>query len=194
MDFGIPEHRTCVRAGVPRSSIATANIELAQWGHRTVQVPCDNRNGPSWPHLLESERAGKHLSDEMKRAKCKRGNVRNRKVLAPPPEVDLSQVADSCRFVGSAYHKDFRGFAGTPRARAKDASKCPRELSRCRELAESWLRKSVQAGNTGVWERGYPRYVWYRHGETLYEARQGSPGSGEYHGYPLLPSENVRGL
>lgn len=114
--------------------------------------------------------------------------------MAPPPEVDLARVADTCRFIGSASHKDFPGFAGAPRSKAKDATKCPRELSRCRELAEGWLKDAVRAGHTGVWERGYPRYVWYRHDETLYEARQGSPGSGEYHGYPLLPSEKVRGL
>ena len=130
----------------------------------------------------------------MNRTRRKRGNVRYRRVVAAPPGIDLAQVAKSCCFVGSACHKDFPSFAGIPRSRARDASKCPRARSRCRELAERWLKEAVRAGQTGVWERGYPRNVWYRRDETLYEARQGSPGSGEYHGYPLLPSEGVRGL
>ena len=56
------------------------------------------------------------------------------------------------------------------------------------------LRRAVAAGHAGAWEQGYPRYVWYGDGETVYEARQGSPGSGEYHGYPLEPEQDVRGL
>lgn len=129
----------------------------------------------------------------MKRASRQRSNVKARKVQAPPPGVDLDQVADSCRFVGSPYHKDLPSFAGAPHSRGRNASKCPRDV-RCRELAEGWLQQAVRSGHTGAWERGYPRYVWYRHDHILYEARQGSPGSGEYHGYPLHPSQEVRGL
>ena len=46
------------------------------------------------------------------------------------------------RFVGSTYHKDFPGFAGIPRSGTVNASKCPRALSRCRELAERWLKEA----------------------------------------------------
>ena len=38
------------------------------------------------------------------------------------------------------------------------------------------------------------RQVWHREGGMVFEARQGSPGSGEYHGYPLTPTQDVRGL
>lgn len=54
------------------------------------------------------------------------------------------------------------------------------------DLLEAWLRQAVEAGHAGGWGEKYPRKVWYRDqdGETIYEAREGSPGSGEYHGYP----------
>lgn len=81
-----------------------------------------------------------------------------------------------------------------PVPKGRNASEYPRELVRCRELAEGWLKSAVQSGHTEAWEPGYPRYVWYRHGRILYEARQGSPGSGECHGYPLDRSLRARGL
>lgn len=113
----------------------------------------------------------------------------------PPPDTDLQQVARSCRYVGSPYHKDGVSFAGPSRLRP-DASICPRELTNNRDRVEAWLRQAVEAGHAGGWAKGYPRYVWHRDqdGETIYEARQGSPGSGEYHGYPLQPQHDVQGL
>ena len=51
------------------------------------------------------------------------------------------------------------------------------------------------SGQVGaLWEGGFPRYVWHREDDTVYEARQGAAGSGEYHGYPLKPNQIVRGL
>lgn len=114
-------------------------------------------------------------------------------MLAPPSNVDPARAADSSRYVGSPYHKDAPGFAGPPRSRP-DANMCPQYLAKRRGLVEGWLREAIRAGHTGTWERGYPRCVWYRKGEAVYEARQGSPGSGEYHGYPLDPTEKVQGL
>ena len=63
-----------------------------------------------------------------------------------------------------------------------------------RDLVEGWLRSAVRAGRFGAWDGGYPRYVWHRQDELVFEARQGSPGSGEYHGYPLEPEQRVQGL
>ena len=130
----------------------------------------------------------------MRRPKFQRGNPRVRRVQAPPDGVDLAEVAESCRDVGSPYHKDAKSFAGTPRGRRPSASMCPRELANSRDLVEEWLRDAVRAGQVGAWDGGYPRYVWHREGGVVFEARQGSPGSGEYHGYPLEPSHQVRGL
>ena len=112
----------------------------------------------------------------------------------PPPDVDLSQVADSCRFVGSPYHKDTRTYSSElPAIGDRTLASVPAIFPH-RELAEGWLKEAVRAGQIGAWERGYPRYVRYREGDAVYEARQGAPGSGEYHGYPLEPSQRVRGL
>ena len=113
---------------------------------------------------------------------------------APPDGIDLSRVAESCRYVGSPYHKDAMGFAGMPRGRRPNASLCPRNLMNNRDLVEGWLRDAVRSGRVGTWDAGYPRYVWHREGDIVFEARQGAPGSGEYHGYPLEPTQKVQGL
>lgn len=112
----------------------------------------------------------------------------------PPPDVSLARVADSCRYVGSPYHSDIRSPGKMHRRWRPDASQCPQALTKDRDRIECWLRDAVRAGQVGAWEQGFPRYVWYRHEGIVYEARQGSPGSGEYHGYPLEPEERVRGF
>lgn len=78
--------------------------------------------------------------------------------------------------------------------RRPDASLCPSELADCRDLVEQWLRAAVLGGRTGKWEGGFPRYVWHREGDIVFEAKQGSPGSGDYHGYPLDSWQTVRGF
>ena len=123
----------------------------------------------------------------------RRGNPKVRKVEAPPSDLDLQQVARSCRYVGSPYHKDIVSFAGQPELRP-DASICPPELAHNHDRVEAWLRQAVEAGHARGWRNGYPRYAWYRDGDIIYEAREGSSGSGEYHGYPLEPEQGVRGL
>ena len=130
----------------------------------------------------------------MRKPGYQRDNPKARRVQRPPPGVDLARVADSCRYVGSPYHKATRSFAGTARGRRPDASLCPGDLVDSRDRVECWLRQAVRAGRVGAWDGGFPRYVWHREGDTVFEARQGSPGSGEYHGYPLEPKQVVKGL
>lgn len=130
----------------------------------------------------------------MKKPRYQRDNPKARRVQRPPPGVDLVRVADSCRYVGSPYHKAAPSFAGTVRGRRPDASLCPGELADSRDRVEHWLREAVRAGRVGAWDGGFPRYAWHREGDTVFEARQGSPGSGEYHGYPLEPEQVVKGL
>ena len=130
----------------------------------------------------------------MKRPRFQRNNVKVRRVREVPLGVDLAEVADSCCYVGSPYHKDRPSFAGMPHSRRPDASICPRHLATRRQLVQGWLREAIRSGQVGAWTGGYPKYVSFRDGEIVYEAQQGSPGSAEYHGYPLQPEHEVRGL
>lgn len=130
----------------------------------------------------------------MKKASHARDNWKARRVKRPLNDEDLERAASSCRYVGSPYHKSYPSFAGMPRDRP-DTSKCPIELKGQRELIERWLRNALISGQVGTkWEGGFPRLVWHREDDIVYEARQGSPGSGEYHGYPLEPHQKVKGL
>lgn len=111
-----------------------------------------------------------------------------------PEGADLDKVAEACRYVGSPCHRVGPGPEGDPPARRPDATVCPEELSGRRDVVEGWLREAIRRRQTGVWEGGFPRYVWYQHEDTVFEARQGAAGSGLYHGYPLQPEQLVRGL
>jgi len=63
------------------------------------------------------------------------------------------------------------------------------------EEANGWLKRAVTNGHYGeMWEGGYPRYLWYRDGELVYEARLVNRVSGEYKGYPLERDEIPRGI
>ncbi len=104
------------------------------------------------------------------------------------PEVDLDSLAERVTYVGSVEHKDTPGFAGHPRPRT-DASICPRPIWD-RKTASDWVKSAVRDGITGApWEGEFPRYVWYRDGDTVYEGRLVNRVTGEYKGYPLDQSE-----
>jgi len=111
-----------------------------------------------------------------------------RQRCAPPPGVDLARAAAAVRYVGSSEHKTAPSFAGPPRPRA-DASKCDPKLGDADELTR-WLRQAIEVGDVGApFEGGYPRYVWSRQGDIVYEARLVNQGLGQYKGYPLQPDE-----
>ena len=110
-----------------------------------------------------------------------------------PIDTDLRAVANRVTYIGSPEHKDFPSFAGMPRPRA-DASLCPRSITDA-EIVTGWLRSSITRGATGgLWEGGYPRYVWHKEGDTLFEARLVNKGSGAYKGYPLTSQEWPKGI
>jgi hypothetical protein len=53
-----------------------------------------------------------------------------------------------------------------------------------------WLRRAIRDGRVSELADGaFPRYVWHREGDVMYEARLVNSGSGEYKGYPLNPDE-----
>jgi hypothetical protein len=103
--------------------------------------------------------------------------------------VDLSRIATIARYVGSSEHKTTPSFAGPPRPRA-DASKCDPKLADPEELT-AWLSKAIELGNIGAPFEGigFPRYVWSRQGDVVYEARLVNQELGQYKGYPLKSEE-----
>jgi hypothetical protein len=110
-----------------------------------------------------------------------------RKIGPPPEEVDRAQVAEKARYVGSPEHKDAPSFAGDPRPRA-DASICPRHLTK--DVVQGWLKQAILRGATSTfWEGDFPRYVWFKDGDVVYEGRLVNSGSGEYKGWPLAVGE-----
>ena len=96
--------------------------------------------------------------------------------------------------MGSPEHKDTPSFAGRPKPRS-DASICGRALARDRVLVETWLRMALRRGAvSGHWEGRFPRYVWYKDGTVVYEARLVNRELGEYKGYPFERKEWPVGL
>jgi hypothetical protein len=110
-----------------------------------------------------------------------------RRLGQAPADIDVTAVAARVRYVGSPEHKDFPSFAGQPRPRA-DASLCDQRLRQ--EEIDAWLRLAIERGAfSEYWEDGFPRYLWYKDGDTVYEGRLINRDSGEYKGWPLERSE-----
>ena len=116
-----------------------------------------------------------------------------RSVVDPAPD-NLASLADRVTYVGSPEHKDVPGFAGPPRLRA-DASCCPRDLAVERERLRHWLQAAIRRGAVGeLWEGEFPRYVWYKHEQVVFEGRLVNRTQGSYKGYPLAEDEWPSGL
>lgn len=117
-----------------------------------------------------------------------------RKVSGIPHGVDASSVAARVRYVGSPEHKTYPFAGSSPRLRA-DASKCDKVFVGSESELTEWLREAIRRGVTGgQWEGGFPKYVWHREGDVVYEARLLNCGNGEYKGYPLTQEQYPEGL
>ena len=111
-----------------------------------------------------------------------------RSVAVPPPD-NLDSLADRVTYVGSPEHKDVSSFAGPPRLRY-DASRCPRNLAVEREQLRDWLQTAIRKGAVGQpWEGEFPRYVWYKHEQVVFEGRLVNRTQGAYKSYPLAEDE-----
>lgn len=81
-----------------------------------------------------------------------------------------------------------------PKPRA-DASICDRKLADDLNRVTAWLKEAVQRGAVGgLWEGNFPRYVWYKDEEVVYEGRLVNQGQGTYKGYPLNQDEWPQGI
>lgn len=128
----------------------------------------------------------------MRAPKRKRSRVRT--ISAREPKFPLEVVASRATYVGSPEHKDTISLSGAPRPRA-DASICDRKLTKDFGLATDWLRNAIVKGQVSeYWEGEFPRYVWYRNGDTVYEGRLVNREAGWYKGYPLERSEWPEGI
>lgn len=126
------------------------------------------------------------------RAPARRREFR-RATSSPPEGCDLTELGKAVRYVGSAEHKSYPSFAGSPKLRA-DATKCDPGLTDAASIT-SWLRNGIRSGRVGApWEGRFPRYVWHEVDGVLFEARLVNREAGEYKGYPLDPSERPDGL
>ncbi|MBI3928668.1 MAG: hypothetical protein HY319_24220, partial [Armatimonadetes bacterium] len=117
----------------------------------------------------------------------KRRRPLKRAIIVPPDDVDIEAIAAQVQYVGSPEHKSTPSFAGQPRPRA-DASLCHPDLADRQEELTDWIRDAIRGGHIGgPWEAAFPRYVWRRVEDVVYEGRLVNCGNGEYKGYPLLP-------
>lgn len=123
----------------------------------------------------------------------KRRRPPRRSLDVAPPGVDLVRVAGLVSYVGSPEHKTYPSFAGKPNPRA-DATKYDPNLNNPVELTE-WLRAGVRAGYVGApWEGDFPRYVWCKRDEVVYEGRLVNREQGHYKGWALKVEEWPKGV
>lgn len=124
----------------------------------------------------------------------KRKRQPRRRLAGPQMGVDLDDIAQRASYIGSPEHKDTQSFAGQPRPRA-DASICDRLLAQEQPRVTDWLKTAIRRGAiSSRLEGDFPRYVWHKEGDIVYEARLVNPGNGEYKGYPLNRIEWPDGL
>ena len=134
--------------------------------------------------------AGKAGLDRDMRAPKRRRPLKRR--ICVPAGVDLEAAAKQAKYIGSSEHKNAPSPAGAPKLRS-DASCCPPAIVKQRKKITDWLRSAIRHGSTGKFWEGhsprFPRYVWYRHGNTVFEGHLTNQVFGEYKGYPLKRSE-----
>jgi hypothetical protein len=60
---------------------------------------------------------------------------------------------------------------------------------------QRWLQEEIRAGNfNDFWVNGFPKYVWHREDDIVYQGHLMDPSRGTYKGYPLEPYQFPRGL
>ena len=63
------------------------------------------------------------------------------------------------------------------------------------ERLRVWLQEAIRLGAVGEpWEGEFPRYVWYKHEQVVFEGRLVNRTLGDYKGYPLAEDEWPHGI
>lgn len=116
-----------------------------------------------------------------------------RKRVDPSPDLArLEAAARTATYLSSDYH--CRGPKGQPpKRRTSPTSICPRAWRD--EEATNALRKALLNGHiSDVWDGEFPRYVWHKEGEVIYEARHTGGPAGCFHAYPIKSLQIPSGL
>jgi len=114
--------------------------------------------------------------------------------LRTPMLDELQILSAEVAYVGSPEHKRSPSFAGHPRPRA-DASICPKELLGEQDRITLWLKNAVGRGCVSEeFEGRFPKYVWHRDGDTVFEGRLVNKEQGTYKGFPLEAHEWPTGI
>lgn len=123
----------------------------------------------------------------------KRKRPLKRTIVGQVPE-NVEEIAAAVRYVGSPEHKTSLSFAGSPVAR-KDASLCDIRFITLQDQLTAWLQEAIRKGCCSAFDGGsFPRYVWYKDGDTVYEGRLVNRVNGEYKGFPLRKEEWPAGI
>lgn len=123
-----------------------------------------------------------------------RRRQRPREIQPAPSGVSGAELSKLVTYVGSSEHKVGPSFAGKPRPRA-DATICDSALSERLADIQRWLRQAVQLECFGPpWEGRFPRYVWCKVGEIVYQARLVNRELGHYKGWQLKTDEWPTGI
>ena len=115
-----------------------------------------------------------------------------KRVDPSPDPVKIEAAAASAVYSPSEYHCP--GPKGEhPKRRFKPASICPRRWSN--QSATDALQSAISNGQVSeAWEDGFPRYVWHKDGDVIYEARHTRGPPGTFHAYPLEKFQIPNGL
>lgn len=117
---------------------------------------------------------------------------KQKRVHPAPDAAMLERAAKVAAYGENPYHCSRPG-GQAPIIRAKPASHCPRWWSDAE--ATKTLREAIAEGRVSeTWEEGFPRHVWHRDGDVLYEARHTRGPVGSFHAYPIENSQAPHGL
>lgn len=104
----------------------------------------------------------------------------------PMASSDVADVAARVSYTGSPEHKHAVTSAGNPRPRA-DATICDSSFAKRLAEIQLWLRAAIRMQCCrGPWENGFPRCVWYKAGDTVFQGRLVNRVSGQYKGWQLV--------